>query len=36
MNYIPTIWYIAPIGAIVSLIFAYMFFRAVKKRGSGK
>lgn len=35
MNNIPGIWYIAPIGAIVSLIFAYIFFVGVKKEDAG-
>ena len=32
---IPTIWYIAPIGAIIALIFAAIFFHQVKKADPG-
>jgi len=35
MNIIPTIWYLAPFGAILALIFAYIFFAGVKKQASG-
>ena len=35
MNYIPGVWYIAPIGAVVSLLFAYFFFRSVKSEDPG-
>ncbi len=32
---IPQVWYIAPIGAIISLIFAYILYRGVKKENPG-
>ena len=32
---IPTIWYVAPIGAITALIFAYIFYLGVKKEDPG-
>ncbi len=32
---IPPIWYIAPFGAIAALIFAYIFFKMVKKENPG-
>ena len=35
MNMIPTLWYIAPIGAITALIFAAIFFHQVKKADPG-
>ena len=35
MGNIPVIWYIAPMGAIVSLIFAWVFFKEVKSHDPG-
>jgi len=35
MNLIPLIWYLAPVGAILALIFAYIFFHQVKKQDPG-
>ncbi len=35
MNLIPVIWYLAPVGAILALIFAYIFFHQVKKQDPG-
>lgn len=32
---IPAIWYIAPVGAIVALIFSYILFKGVKKEDPG-
>ncbi len=35
MSTIPAIWYIAPAGAIISLIFAWIFFKEVKNSDPG-
>ncbi len=35
MNLVPVIWYVAPIGATLALIFAYIFFQQVKKEDPG-
>ncbi len=35
MNMIPTLWYIAPLGAIAALIFAAIFFYQVKRANPG-
>ncbi|MDY6915617.1 MAG: sodium/proton-translocating pyrophosphatase, partial [Candidatus Cloacimonadota bacterium] len=32
---IPFLWYLAPIGAIITLIFAFILFRKVKKKNPG-
>ena len=32
---IPTIWFITPIGAVVALLFAYIFYLGVKKENPG-
>ncbi|MDA3813800.1 MAG: sodium-translocating pyrophosphatase [Candidatus Cloacimonetes bacterium] len=32
---VPTIWYVAPLGAITALIFAYIFYLGVKKGDPG-
>jgi K(+)-stimulated pyrophosphate-energized sodium pump len=32
---IPTIWYIAPFGALMALLFAYILFRSVKRENAG-
>ena len=32
---VPTIWYVAPLGAITALIFAYIFYLGVKKEDPG-
>jgi len=32
---IPVIWYVAPVGAIIALIFSYILFRGVKKADPG-
>ncbi|MCF7793908.1 MAG: sodium-translocating pyrophosphatase [Candidatus Cloacimonetes bacterium] len=32
---VPGIWYIAPIGAIMALIFAFIFYKSVKKQDPG-
>ncbi|MCD4817479.1 MAG: sodium-translocating pyrophosphatase [Candidatus Cloacimonetes bacterium] len=34
-NVIPGIWYIAPVGAVIALIFAFVFFKNVKKQSPG-
>ncbi len=35
MSHIPAIWYLTPLGAVLALIFAYVFFRQVKKQDPG-
>jgi K(+)-stimulated pyrophosphate-energized sodium pump len=35
MNSIPVVWYLAPLGAILALVFAYIFFQWVKKQDPG-
>jgi K(+)-stimulated pyrophosphate-energized sodium pump len=35
MALVPVIWYLAPIGAILALIFAYIFFHEVKRHDPG-
>ncbi|HPR17196.1 MAG TPA: sodium-translocating pyrophosphatase [Candidatus Cloacimonadota bacterium] len=32
---VPRTWYIAPLGAVVALLFAYIFFQSVKKENPG-
>ncbi len=32
---IPSFWFVAPIGAVIALIFAFIFYRGVKKEDSG-
>ncbi len=35
MNVIPNLWYLAPAGALIALIFAYVIFLGVKKMPAG-
>ncbi len=35
MSQLPLIWYIAPFGALVSIIFSYVFYRLVKRENPG-
>ncbi len=35
MPQLPLIWYVAPLGAIVSIIFAFVFYKLVKKENPG-
>ncbi len=35
MNVIPGLWYLAPIGALIALVFAYIIFAGVKKQPAG-
>jgi len=35
MPNLPATWYIAPLGAISALIFAYFLFRSVRQRDPG-
>ncbi len=35
MNVIPSLWYLAPAGALIALIFAYVIFLGVKKLPAG-
>ncbi len=35
MNVIPGIWYLAPVGALIALVFAYIIFAGVKKQPAG-
>ena len=32
---IPALWYLAPVGAILALVFAYIFYRGMKKEPEG-
>ncbi|MBN2829459.1 MAG: sodium-translocating pyrophosphatase [Candidatus Cloacimonetes bacterium] len=35
MTYIPAVWYIAPVGAVIALIFAWIFYKEVKSKDPG-
>ncbi|MFO7660725.1 MAG: sodium-translocating pyrophosphatase [Candidatus Cloacimonadaceae bacterium] len=35
MSHIPLIWYFAPLGAVMALIFAYIFFKQVRSQDPG-
>ncbi len=35
MSHIPMMWYFAPLGAVLALLFAYIFFNQVKKQDPG-